>query len=77
MDDEIVYSIFGSLSNSSSNDIGVIEEKKTKKQGKSINNKDEKTQINTIPDVKEALNEYFKLKLKYETKINENKKKAG
>ena len=53
----------------------LVEEKKTKKQGKSIKNKDEKTEINKIPDVKEALNEYFKLKLKYETKINENKKK--
>ena len=36
---------------------------------------DEKKQTTNIPDVKEALNEYFKLKRKYETKINENKKK--
>jgi ribosomal protein S14 len=31
--------------------------------------------MDNIPDVKEALNEYFKLKLKYETQIKENKKK--
>ena len=36
---------------------------------------DEKKQTTNIPDVKEALNEYFKLKRKYENKINENKKK--
>jgi hypothetical protein len=31
--------------------------------------------MDNIADVKEALNEYFKLKLKYETQIKENKKK--
>ena len=31
---------------------------------------DEKKQTTNIPDVKEALNEYFKLKRKYENKIN-------
>ena len=33
------------------------------------------TNIKNIPDVKEALNEYYKLKLKYETTIAANKKK--
>jgi len=33
------------------------------------------TSTTTIPDVKEALNEYFKLKLKYETQNMSNKKK--
>jgi len=31
--------------------------------------------MNTLPDIKEALNEYFKLKNKYETQIMTNKKK--
>jgi hypothetical protein len=33
------------------------------------------TNTKTLPDVKEALNEYFKLKRNYETKIMNNKKK--
>jgi hypothetical protein len=36
---------------------------------------DEKKQKTDIPDVKEALNEYFKLKRTYENKIYDNKKK--
>jgi hypothetical protein len=31
--------------------------------------------MDTLPDIKEALNEYFKLKNKYETQIMANKKK--
>ena len=67
MDDELLYSIFGKkTSTSDDNDVG--EQKKTV-----MDTTVQKT--NEIPDVKEALNEYFKLKTNYEKKINANKKK--
>ena len=66
--------VFGKMSSSSSAE-PVVEEKKTKEEGKSKNNKDGEKHSNDIPDVKEALNEYFKLKRTYENKIMANKKK--
>jgi hypothetical protein len=41
----------------------------------SHNNENEKQTTKILPDVKEALNEYFKLKLKYNTIIEKSKKK--
>jgi hypothetical protein len=68
-DDELLYSIFGKLSSTSSGDNDNVEQKITK------NEKPVENPINAIPDVKEALNEYFKLKRNYEKKIMDNKKK--
>ena len=67
--------VFGKRSNSSSDDEEVVEEKKSKMEAKSKKNKDEEKQLNVIPDVKDSLNEYFKLKRTYENKIMINKKK--
>jgi hypothetical protein len=62
--DDLMYSIFGSISSSSS--VENINQENVKENVK---------EISEIPDVKEALNEYFKLKRNYENKIMDNKKK--
>ena len=73
VDEDLLYSIFGKLTSTSSGDNNNVEQKKIKK-GNSVENPSEKL-INVIPDVKEGLNEYFKLKRNYEKKIMDNKKK--